>query len=109
MVLANQLLEFTALAALLVGCALFHLRLRRASSLSFLLSIIVVALWSFFGQAMLLNTLAPPSGDSTAIDLTAAGRFQSIIAMVDATLTLWLSVSFLFAAKAIRPATRHVA
>ena len=62
MTLLHQLLELFAYLLLLAGCVLLHVRLRRPSSLSFLLSLGALLAWIFWGQSALSQTpFTPPS------------------------------------------------
>ena len=107
MVLTSPLLELSGLLRifsfliLLAGCVLFHLRLRRASSLSFLLSVVTAALWLYFAKEMLSYALAPQVAPNTAAVLATMDRAPSIGALVEAMISLWLVASFFLAARSI--------
>jgi hypothetical protein len=102
-------LEIAAGLVLLAGCVLFHLRLRTSSSLSFLLSVVATALWAYLARTVLYHSVTSQATPSTAAALTTMDRADSIVAIGDAMLALWLSVSFLLAVRAIRRADRHAA
>jgi hypothetical protein len=107
MVLTSPLLEFAGLLqilsflVLLAGCILFHRRLRRASSLSFLLSVVVAALWLYFAKEMLFYAVSPQVVPGTAAVLATMDRAPSIVALVEALISLWLVASFFLAARSI--------
>jgi hypothetical protein len=109
MTLAQQFFELLSLLLLLAGCILLHVRLRRPSSLSFLLSLAASAVWKFAGESALWQILPTPPSAGTAKDLISFEYSQSIVAATDLALFLWVSGSFFFAVKAIRPVSRHAA
>jgi uncharacterized Tic20 family protein len=109
MTLAQQFFELLSLLLLLAGCILLHVRLRRPSSLSFLLSLAASAAWKLWGQSVIWQMLPTPPSTGTAKDLINFDYSQSIIAATDLALFLWVSGSFFIAVKAIRPLARHAA
>ena len=109
MTLALEIVGMLAWALFLGGCVLLHLRVRRFSSLSFLLSLVAVAAWSYWGQSVLWQIYPVPPGTGTARDLDSLGRVEPIVAAIEAALMLWVGASFFFSVKAIRPVVRSAA
>lgn len=110
MYLVVQIAGAIAWLAALAGCLLLHFRLRNFFSASFVLSIAVVALWSFWGRAALVSALALPAptianagqGNSAAEALSAVGNSHVVVSAMESILMIWFGVSFFFAIKSIR-------
>ena len=103
MSLIYQLLEWLAVLTLASGCILLHRRVRSASSLSLLIAIATGATWMTLGQWAFWQ-LAPRAPDpTTAKYLIVIARWQSAGDLIGAALAVWVSGSFFFTAKAVRP------
>lgn len=109
MFLTVQIVHAVAWLALLAGCILLHVRLRNIPSTSFVNSIIALAIWAFWGKSALgnaLTTRAPEvaigQGNNAAEVIATMGHAQSLVAVGDAVLILWVGLSFLFAIKSIK-------
>jgi hypothetical protein len=109
MTLALQVVGVLAWLLLLAGCVLLHIRLRRISSLSFVLSLVAVAAWTHWGQSVLWQIFPVPPGTGTAKDLDLLGHLEPAVAAIEAALMLWVGGSFFFSVKAIRPVARSAA
>jgi hypothetical protein len=109
MSLTIQMLELLALLLFLAGCVLLHVRLRRSSSLSLLLSIVTLAAWIFWGADAFLRAAPDTLGTGTAKDLRDLGYWLSIATIVSAFLAVWISASFFFAIWAVRPSSQPAA
>jgi hypothetical protein len=109
MSIAIQMLELLALLLFLAGCVLLHVRLRRSSSLSLLLSIATLAAWIFWGADAFLRAVPDTFGTGAAKDLRGLGHWLSIATIVSALLAVWISTSFFFAISAVRPSSRPAA
>jgi hypothetical protein len=104
--LVAQLSGLPGLLLLLSGCMLMHLRLRRRSTLSLLLSLAAIAAWMLVGQALLHDVLLPADGAPDMVVLARLGVAQSVALAVDGALLLWLGLSFFLAVKSIRLPSR---
>jgi hypothetical protein len=112
--LAVQIAGAVAWLAVLAGCFLLHVRLRNIFSASFLLSIIAIAAWMFWGQAALHSVMTLPAltptptagnvgqGNNAAQALAGMGQSQTAISVVESVLIIWIGVSFFLAIKSIR-------
>ena len=103
MYLPYQLLELLVVLILLSGCILLHLRLRRASTLSLLAALSTAAVWMMLGEQVLWQLVPSSSGNTTAAQLDSISHWQSLGDNIGAALALWISFSFLFAVRAVRP------
>jgi len=106
-ILANQITCLIALLLVLAGCILLHVRLRSYLSLSFLVSIVAIALWAFWGGRALDHMLFVGTANDDAQALIALGRSRTISAAIEAMLMLWFGVSFLLTIRSVR--SQHVA
>ncbi|QNP40171.1 hypothetical protein [Lysobacter solisilvae (ex Woo and Kim 2020)] len=109
MTIATQILEILALLLFLAGCVLLHVRLRRFSSLSLLISIPAFVAWLFWGQDVFLRAVPAALGTGTASDLRDLGQWLSVATIISAVLLVWLATSFFLTVKAVRPTSRHAA
>jgi hypothetical protein len=109
MTLALEVVGALGWLLLLAGCVLLHIRVRRISSISFLLSLVSVAAWTYWGQSVLWEIFPVPPGTGTAKDLKSLGQVEPIVAAIEAALMLWVGGSFFFSVKAIRPVARSAA
>lgn len=108
--LAVQIAGAVAWLAALAGCFLLHVRLRNIFSASFLLSILAIAAWMFWGQAALDNALTLPTpaadnvgqGNNAAEALAGMGQSQVVISVVESVLMILVGISFFLAIKSIR-------
>ena|SRR5688572_19979201 len=109
MLLMAQIAGAVAWIAVISGIVLLHVRLRNLASTSFVLSLVVTAVWAAWGQAAINRVLFPPppakvstgQGES-AEALIAIGQSYSIEVVSDSILMLWVGISFFFAIKSIR-------
>jgi hypothetical protein len=108
MTVTTQILVLLALLLFLAGCILLHVRLRRFSSLSLLISIPTLVVWLFWGQDVFLRAV-PGAIIGTAKDLRDFGQWLSVATFISATLLVWLATSFFFAITAVRPPSRRAA
>ena len=110
---AHQLLGILAYLLLLSGVVLLHIRLRRASSLSLLLSVAAFAVWIFWGEGAVWRALpqGPDLGTDTsnASNLIYLGRWHSVPYFLETALLLWLAGSFFFSIRAVPQASRRAA
>ena len=112
MYLAVQIAGAVAWIAVLAGCFLLQARLRNIFSASFLLSILVIAVWMFWGQAALDSVLTLPTstpiagnveqGNNAAEALAGMGKSRFVISVVESILMIWTGVSFFLAIRSIR-------
>jgi hypothetical protein len=109
MSIAIQTLELLALLLFVAGCVLLHVRLRRYSSLSLLLSIATLAAWFFWGADAFLRVAPDALSTGTAKDLRGLGHWFSVTAIISSILMLWLGASFLLSIWAVRPSSRPAA
>lgn len=103
-----------SLALILVGCVLLHLRLRRPASLSLLIALAAAVLWNVGGQDTARDLLTPPrvassptdaSGMNAQAAIEALGRdaqVENAVLAVDALLSVWVALSFVFAVAVVR-------
>ena len=109
MTIATQVLAILALLLFLAGCILLHVRLRRFSSLSLLISIPTLVAWLLLGQDIFLRAAPDALGIGTAKDLRDFGQWLSVATTISAVLLIWFATSFFLAIKAVRPTFRHAA
>ncbi|MGY0613406.1 hypothetical protein [Luteimonas sp. A501] len=102
MIYTNQIAGYVALLFFIAGSIVLHLRLRNYWSLSFIASIVGILVWVFWLSGAVHHEFYYPLTNE-ANDVTAMRRFATVVAAIEAVLMLWFGISFLFAAKSIRP------
>ncbi|MCR6663810.1 MAG: hypothetical protein NVV60_11880 [Luteimonas sp.] len=90
---ALQILSF---ALLLAGAAYLHLRLRRLSSLSFILSSLAILAWIFWGMLTINRLLDIQVVDDPPMILFNFAEAHLIAPAIDALLGFWFCASLFF-------------
>jgi len=97
----REVVQILSALVFVAGCVLLHLRLRRPSSLSLLLSIGAQLAWLIWGMSFFLRIDPVSLGLFIHNEAPAVLYWVYTAHLITAAMTLWFAVSFLLAIKAI--------